>query len=126
MGKKQLVAEIGNDFNTRILGTRTRHHMEPASIKMHDKVDRVLRIETTTNDASFFKHHREVEHRDGATEYKLAPLKKSIHSLGDTRRLLLASNRRYLEFISAVDDPTNGAKLLDPVSQPARDTHRTY
>lgn len=119
-------AELGNDFNTRILGTRIRHHMGPASIKMYDKFGRVLRIETTTNDVAFFKHHRTVEHRDGTSEYKLAPLKKSIYSLGDLRRLLLASNRRYLEFISAIDDPTNGTKILDKISQPERDAHRTY
>lgn len=119
-------AELGNEFNTRILGTRIRHHMGPASIKMYDKFGRVLRIETTTNDVAFFKHHRTVEHRDGTSEYKLAPLKKSIYSLGDLRRLLLASNRRYLEFISAIDAPTNGTKLLDKISQPERDAHRTY
>ena len=28
-----------------------------------------------------------MEHRDGTSEYKLAPLKKSIYSLGDLRRL---------------------------------------
>jgi len=67
-----------------------------------------------------------VEHRDGTTEYKLAPLKKSIYSLGDLRRLLLASNRRYLEFISTIDDPTCGAKALDKISQAERDFERTY
>ena len=30
---------------------------------MYDKFGCVLRIETTTNDVSFFKHHRKVEHR---------------------------------------------------------------
>jgi len=29
--------ELGNDFSTRITGTRIRHHMGPASIKMYDK-----------------------------------------------------------------------------------------
>ena len=37
-----------------------------------------LRIETTTNDVSFFKHHRKVEHRNGQTSRELAPVKKSI------------------------------------------------
>ena len=50
-------AELGNDFNTRIQGTRIRHHIGPTSIKMYDKFGRVLPIETTTNDVSFFKHH---------------------------------------------------------------------
>jgi hypothetical protein len=30
---------------------------------MYDKFGVVLRLETTTNDVSFFKHHRKVEHR---------------------------------------------------------------
>ena len=29
--------EVGNDFSTRIQGTRIRHHMGPASIKLYDK-----------------------------------------------------------------------------------------
>jgi hypothetical protein len=49
-------AELGNDFNTRIQGTRIRHHMGPATIKMYDKFARILRIETTTNKVSFFRH----------------------------------------------------------------------
>ena len=38
-----------------------------AGVKMYDKFGRVLRLETTTNDVSFFKHHRKVEHEDGTT-----------------------------------------------------------
>ena len=29
--------EVGNDFSTRIQGTRIRHQMGPASIKLYDK-----------------------------------------------------------------------------------------
>jgi len=93
---------------------------------MYDKFGRVLRIETTTNDVSFFKHHRNVEHRDGSITFKLAPLKKSIYSLRDLRRLVAAANRRYLEFISALEDPTVGTKLLDKISKPERDGDRIY
>jgi hypothetical protein len=45
-------AELGNDFNTRIRGTRIRHSMGPASIKMYDKFGRVLRIERLARRAS--------------------------------------------------------------------------
>jgi predicted transcriptional regulator len=119
-------AELGNNFNTRIEGTRIRHQMGSASIKMYDKFGLVLRIETTTNDVSFFKLHRTVEHRDGSTEFKPAPLKKNIYSLSDLRRILAASNRRYLEFISAIDDPSAGTKLLDKISRPVQDEGRNY
>jgi hypothetical protein len=73
--------EVGNNFNTRIEGTRIRHVMGPASIKMYDKHALSLRIETTINDLSFFKHYRPVEHRDGSQSPKMAPMKKGIYSL---------------------------------------------
>jgi hypothetical protein len=46
---------------------------------MYDKLSRVLRIETTSNSVSFFKHHRRVEHLDGGWEMKFAPVKKTIY-----------------------------------------------
>jgi hypothetical protein len=118
--------EMGNDFHTRVEGTRIKHHMGPTSIKMYDKFGLVLRIETTVNDVSFFKHHRMVEQRDGTTTFKLAPLKKNIYSLKDLRGLLSASNRRYLEFISALEDPSVGTKALQKVSLPVTENGRTY
>jgi len=118
--------ELGNDFNTRIEGTRLRHHMGPASIKMYDKFGLILRIETTANDVSFFKHHRKVEQRDGTTVFKLAPLKKSIYSLRDLRKLLLAANLRYLDFISRLDEPSIGMKALDKVTRPVQHEGRNY
>jgi len=57
--------EMGNRFNTRIEGTRLKHTMGPVSIKMYDKFRLILRIETTVVNVSFFKHYREVEHKDG-------------------------------------------------------------
>ena len=118
--------ELGNDFSTRIEGTRIKHRMGPASIKMYDKCGLVLRIETTANDVSFFKHHRKVEQRDGTVVYKLAPLKKSIYSLRDLREMLLAANRRYLEFISQIDDPTAATRILHKVTETLTEHGRTY
>ena len=68
LGKKlhgNYQGEVGNNLNTRILGTRIKHHMGPASIKMYDKFGRILRIEVTVNDVTFFQQHREVVHRNG-------------------------------------------------------------
>src|SRR6476619_7479675 len=85
--------DVGNDFHTRIEGTRIKHHMGPNSIKMYDKLGRVLRIETTSNNVTSFKHHRRVEHRDGTWEMKNAPVRKSIYSLPDLQGLMRAANR---------------------------------
>lgn len=40
--------------------------MGAVSIKMYNKFGMVLRIETTVNDVSQFKHYREVQHYDGS------------------------------------------------------------
>lgn len=129
LGRKldpRYAGEVGNDFNTRIQGTRIRHHMGWAAIKMYDKHGRVLRIETTTNDVSFFKHHREVAHRDGTREFKLAPVRKSIYSLPDLLGLLAAANRRYLEFLSALDVPDAGIREVEKLAEPVRENDRPY
>jgi hypothetical protein len=118
--------EIGNDFQTRIQGTRVKHHMGPCSIKMYDKAGILLRIETTTNDPSWFSHYRTVAHRDGTTSHELAPLKKSIYSLHDLRQLAVAANRRYLAFLSSLDDPTVAIKTVARLSQKVEDAGRSY
>ncbi len=118
--------EMGNDFHTRIQGTRIKHHMGKAAIKMYDKHGIMLRIETAANDVSFFKHYREAVHRGGASTLKFAPVKKTIYSLKDFLTLLHDANRRYIEFLAAIDNPTNPIKRLDKVSKPVRDANRTY
>ena len=78
--------EMGNRFNTRIEGTRIKHTMGPVSIKMYDKFHLILRIETTVVNVSFFKHYREVEHKDGTRSMAWAEMKKSIYSLAPPAR----------------------------------------
>ena len=129
LGRKlspQFEGEMGNRFNIRIEGTRIKHTMGPVSIKLYDKFGLILRIETTVNDLTFFKHYREVEHRDGSRETKWASMQKTIYSLPALRELLEAANRRYLEFLSAIEDPRAGRNKLDKLSQPVEQEGRRY
>lgn len=128
LGKKitaLLAQEIGSRFATRIEGTCIKHRFGNTGVKMYDKFGCVLRLETTTNDVSFFKHHRKVEHRDAHATRELAPLKKSIYSLIDLREILLGCNRRYLEFLSAIEDTSRGARDLARLTEPQQDGERT-
>jgi hypothetical protein len=129
LGRKldpRYLGEVGNDFHTRIQGTRIKHHMGRVAIKMYDKLGQVLRIETVANDVTFFKHHRWVEHRDGSAELTLAPVRKSIYSLPVLNELMSAANRRYLAFLSSLDDWSDGVKHLDHVSRPVQEGTRNY
>ena len=118
--------EMGNDFHTRVEGTRIKHHMGAVSIKMYDKHALVLRIETVANNVSFFKHRREVHRRDGSSEMKVAPLQKSIYTLPLLTKLMADANRRYIDFISAIDDPTCAIRDLEKISRPVRDDQRSW
>jgi len=118
--------ELGGQFTTRIEGHSIRHYMGKSGVKMYDKFGRILRIETFSNDISFFKHHRRVEHRDGTYSYQTANMRKTIYSLPDLAELMGACNRRYLDFLSAVDDPTNGIKQVKKISRPVREAGRSY
>jgi hypothetical protein len=107
LGKKlnpRLEGESGNRYNIRIEGTRIKHTM----------------------DLTFFKHYREVEHRDGTKETKWASMQKTIYSLPALRELLEAANRRYLEFLSTIEDRRNGRDKLDKLSQSVRREGRSY
>ncbi len=129
LGRKLTAAyqgELGNDFNTRIQGTRIRHQMGPTSIKLYDKAGIMARIECTTNDPSFFKIHRWVEQRDGNPQWKLAPLRKNIYSLRDLRKLMGAANERYLTYMATVDEPDAGLRDIDKISSPVRDQDRSF
>lgn len=97
------IGEVGNNYHVRIEGRRIKHVMGTVSIKMYDKYSKILRIETTVNNVSQFKHYRTVEHRDGTTSQKQASVKKNIYSLEPLIDLLGASNMRYIEFISAIE-----------------------
>ena len=129
LGKKlnaKYAGEIGNNYHVRIEGCRIKHTMGTTSIKMYDKFAQILRIETTVNDVTFFKHYREVIHRDGTSTQKEAPMRKNIYSLKPLREIVSASNKRYLEFISAIDDNTIGHKKLEKATEAKKIDNRNY
>jgi len=129
LGKKMLgkyEGEIGNNYHIRLGGSRIKHSMGKVSIKMYDKFAHILRIETTVNDVTFFKHYREVIHRDGSSTQKEASMKKNIYSLKPLREIVAASNNRYLEFISAIDDNTIGHKKLEKATEVVTKENRNY
>lgn len=114
-------AQVTSDFHTRVEGTRIKHQLNRQAIKMYDKAGRVLRIECVSNDVSFYRHHRKVEHRDGTSGYQVADLKRSIFSLGDLSGLMRAGCARYLEFLGELEDRSPGQINLDKISRPVED-----
>lgn len=113
--------DMGNRFNKRWLGTRLKHQMGPATLKLYDKFNIVLRIETTVNDVSFFSQYRQVRHRDGSTSSRYAPMKKTVYSLPPLAETLQAVNKRYLKFISEMETPDGGVDKLHRLTETEHD-----
>ena len=118
--------EMGNNYNIRIEGSRIKHTMGSVYLKMYDIFGMILRIETTANDVSFFKHYRTVEHLDGTESKENVPMKKSIYSLVSLQELLKASNNRYLQFISTFDDTVDGIEKLNTITRRVVENNRPY
>lgn len=130
LGRKGIHGRNGQDvettFKTRTMGRRIKHRMGSSSIKIYDKFSKVLRIETTTNDTTDFRHYRSVEHRDGSKTSKVAPVKKNIYSLKDLIPIFKGSNGRYLTFLSAFEPPLAGQKRLEKITQTTQVNKRSY
>jgi len=69
---------------------------------------------------------REVFKRNGEIETKSAPVKKNIYSLFPLITVFKGIIRRYLEFISSFDDPTDGIKKLDEVTTDKKTEKKTF
>jgi hypothetical protein len=91
---------------------------------MYGKFSKILRMETTVNDISFFKHCREAVRRDGTKSNETARLKKGIYSLTLPAENLKAANRRYIEFISGFENKQAGRKKLEKISESKVENNR--
>ena len=118
--------EIGNDFSTRIQGTRIRHSMGKSAIKMYDKFGLMLRVETTTNDVTLFQASPlggTAQRRDGP---KARPLAQEHLQPARSRQTVDGGNDRYLDFIASIDTSDAGWKAVDRIARPARDKKRSW
>jgi hypothetical protein len=119
LGKRLTVkfeGEMGSRYNERVLGTRIKHQMGALSVKTYDKFGKVLRIEVTTMDVSQINLFRDVFKKNGEIDHKAAPAKKDVFSLFSLITPFKNIIKRYLEFISAFDDPSDGIKKLSEVT----------
>lgn len=118
--------EAGSNYGIRIEGTRIRHQLGSTSVKMYDKFGSILRIEVTSNDITFFKHYRDVRGRDGSITYKVASMRKAIYSIPELMRIMRDATKRYLDYISSIDDSSSGIRHLRKTTQTVRVNDQPY
>lgn len=111
--------EILNDCKKRMPGARVKHHMKQNWIKMYDKHGSVLRVETVINNPYEFKVRRTGTRR-GHECVGWFPLPKGIAHLFRFAEVCLSANRRYLDALATVRDPTPAFQELDRLAKPVR------
>jgi hypothetical protein len=95
-------AELTSHLGTRAEGVRVKHALDGNSIKMYDKQNSVLRVETTINQTRAMKVYRATED-DPQGPKSWQKLRKGVADLNRRAEISQASNERYLEALAAVD-----------------------
>jgi len=78
------------------------------------------------NQPGEFKVLRECRHRDGTTTLDSLAMCKGVGNMHHYQSQALACNRRYLEALSAVDDPTPGYDEMKRLTERTRQKGRSY
>jgi hypothetical protein len=102
----------------RGFGTRLKHRMKSNWLKIYDKFGVILRVETVINSPKEFWVYRSRRHRDGSTSAGYFPMTKGVDSLVDYQAQALACNRRYLDALAVVEDPTPAYPELRQLTEP--------
>jgi len=117
--------EVGNDFSTRIEGTRIRHRMGPVSLKLYDKFGLIARVETTAQRSPSSGTTATWNSATAAASSSSPHGACSIYSRHDLHTPMQAANGRYLAFMACLDDPDAGQQALAKMAAPAKNNGRS-
>jgi hypothetical protein len=98
-------SQVTSTLKQRPEGVRLRHSVNANSIKLYDKQNLILRVETTINDPSQFKVYRASE-KDPQQVLKWLPLRLGVADLWRRAQVSQAANRRYLEALASTTGKT--------------------
>lgn len=124
LGKRPCVqqfrqAEILSHLGMRAEGVRVKHALDRNSVKMYDKQQSVLRVETTINNTRQMKVFRTSENDPDGPQHWLQ-LRKGVADLARRAEISQKSNERYLDALSAVEAEPTLAEMAAQVCRPTR------
>jgi hypothetical protein len=118
------LGQVVSSYKRRREGVRVKHTAASNSVKMYDKADNVLRIETTINNPKPFRSFRTASNDpDGQPAWK--PMRKSIADSYRRAEIGKAVNDRYATALAHVVDSEPLKVIFDQVSKPILGQTRT-
>ena len=110
-------AELQTNLKRRHEGVRCKHYLNRNSIKIYDKQETVLRVETTINDARDIRVFRTPENQPEKAPSWL-PLRKGVADLHRRAEVSQKANERYLESMATVEAETPLGEAMRAICQP--------
>lgn len=111
---------VNSDYRRRVVGLRVKHAVGSNSVKMYDKADSVLRVETTINDPHQLKVYRCAEGQTDPSQRQWYRLRKGVVDLRRRAEISQKSNERYYDALAHLDTTTPLGELIGSISQPTR------
>jgi hypothetical protein len=111
--------EVLTDLKARREGARIKHWAGSNSIKLYDKAEVILRVETTLNDPRDLKVYRPKE-GDEEGEKAWRVMRKGVADLHRRAQVCQAANERYVESLATVAEPSALGELVAGVCRPTR------
>lgn len=108
--------ELISDYRQRPEGLRVKHRMDANSIKMYDKAQTILRIETTINNPRPFKVFRPKEGHNEKNKQWLR-MRRGVADQHRRAEVSNNSNERYLEALADLDTTQRLDQLVAPITQ---------
>jgi len=120
LGKKltgNFQGEILTKFRRRHEGICVKCFAERNSLKLYQKLLWLLRVETTINFPKFFPVMRRAEGQ-GPRSKRCRPMRKGIADLQLRANVSQATNKRCLDNVATIADPTPVKDLVDTIARP--------
>jgi hypothetical protein len=118
LGRKLLPhyrGEVISDYKQRLEGIRIKHRAGTNSVKIYDKFQIILRVETTINNPRDFRVFRPLENNpDKVLAWQR--LRQGIADLHRRAQVSQACNSRYLDALAEIDTSTPLGQLLEQIS----------
>ena len=117
--------EVMSNVKTRYEGVRIKHYKNSNSVKMYNKSDNILRIETTitnTRDFKVFRHPDDDKNRPASWQ----KMRKGVSDLHRRSEVSQACNDRYADAIAANKIGEKFMQIIEPVSNKIKKAGKLY
>jgi len=110
--------EVKIDLRDRVEGTRLKFWYDTNSIKIYDKEQLALRVETTINQPKGFQVWRTKEGAEEGAAKSWQQLRKGVADLDRRAEVSASANQRLAESLATVAAPQTLGELLQPLGRP--------